>query len=196
MEEVKSLQLEEEANTEPTGGPLEARIRALEASSQVRNAGAGQPSEEPPLETVIQAVFKEAEEGRSPEQLKQAENWVTRQMGGRLKVQQGPAGEPGQERILEIVFDKYVATQELRGSGKTTLPDGFTVTHSCGVPILARYYIKIILDQESYQNDTEKLLAVVADSEKRRSHPAEFQHLFDETGLLKPLRRGRKKERT
>lgn len=153
------------------------------------------PAEQARRESEIQKIFTEAEEGRSPDQLKQAENWVARQIGGRLMVQRGPKGVDG-TGPLEIIFDRYVVTQELIDSGKTTLPLGFTVTHSVPVAALARYYIEIILDEESYVSDPEKLLAVVENSKERATHPTEFAFLFDSRGL-KPLqsraaRRGKK----
>ncbi len=210
-QEVKSLQLKEEADKEPTNTELMAEIKMMKALHRADIVREGQPRE-----SAIQKIFREAEEGRSPDDLDKAEAWVIRQIGGRLKVQEGPivqatkAGRQAldravqtgkrlsaglsRDRCLEIVFDKYVATQELRDAGKTALPDGFTVTHSVAVPPLARYYIDIILDEDSYQSDAEKLLAVVEDSKGRQTHPSEFKFLFDAAGQLKPLRRRRRKK--
>lgn len=222
MEEVKSLQLKGEKGSVMTLEELNAKVGKLTASVEAGISREGQPSEQPPIETAMQKIFREAEEGRSPDDLDKAEAWVIRQIGGRLKLQEGPidhatkagrqaldravqtgkrlSADLSQDRRLEIVFDKYVATQELRDAGKTTLPDGFTVTHSVSVPVLARYYIDIILDEGSYQSDAEKLLAIVEDSKQRCTHPTEFRFLFHASALaavldqLKPLRRRRRKK--
>lgn len=196
MEEVKSLQLKGEQGREPTLAELKAQMEELKEAFTSRGPTTqGQPVEQPPRESEVQKVFREAEEGRSPEHLKQAENWVARQIGGRLNVQQGPKGVDG-VRPREVIFDRYVVTPELRASGKTTLPDGFTITHSVPVAALARYYIDIILDVDSYQSDAEKLLAIVENSKERATHPTEFGFLFDGAGKLKPLRRSRKTKGT
>lgn len=200
MKDVKSLELKEKENGKPTVVQL-AQIKAeigelKEAFLAQADIREGQPVEQPSRETAVQKLFREAEEGRSPDELKQAEQWVIRQIGGRLKVQQGPAAVAGGDPVPEIVFDKYVVTQELKDSGKTTLPIGFTVCHNMPAPALARYYIKIILDMDSYQNDAEKLLAIVEDSKERGTHPTEFGFLFDAAGQLKPLNRGRRRKRT
>lgn len=192
MEEVRTLELKAEEGMEPTNRELSAEIAEVKTSI----LHLGQPVEEAACETAIQKVFREAEEGRSPELLRQAEEWVIRQMGGRLKVQKGPARGPGAERVREIVFHEYTVTQDLKDAGKTTLPIGFKVSHNMPVPAIARYYIDIILDEESYGSDAEKLFAIIANSQERNTHPAEFKHLFDEGGQLKPLMRGRKRKRT
>lgn len=191
MEEVRTLQLKAEEDAEPTNRELGAEIAEVKKSI----LHLGQPVEEAARETAIQKVFREAEEGRSPHMLRQAEEWVIRQMGGRLKVQQGPAREPGGARVLEIVFDEYTVTQDLKDSKKTSLPIGFIVSHNMPVPAIARYYIDIILDKDRYGSDAEKLFAIVANSQERNTHPAEFKHLFDEGGQLKPLMRSRARKR-
>jgi hypothetical protein len=200
MEEVRSLQLKEEEEStdiESTDIGKEELLRIIKQQGQdiavlkehivAQNAGSvPSPVEKAAQESAVEKVLREAEEGRSPDQLKQAEKWVARQIGGRLKVQQGPKGIDG-VAPLEVIFDRYVVTPELREAGKTTLPDGFTVTHSVPVGALARYYIDIILDEQSYQSDAQKLLAIVENSKDRASHPTEFAFLFDGGGKLKPL---------
>lgn len=193
MKDAKSLQLNEEEDGEPGASgardPLdnEERLDRLDTAVASLIEAARGPVEAP-RETAIQKVFREAEEGRSPEELRQAEIWVTRQMGGRLQVQLGPKGPRG-IGTREIIFDRYKVTPEMRASGRTTLPDGFTVTHTVPVPALARFYIDIIVDEESYQSDAEKLLAIVEDSRERGTHPTEFGFLFDAAGELRPLKR-------
>lgn len=187
MQDVKSLQLTDDGEDKPTIEQLRDEVVGLRQAMDQANVTQGQPVEPPP-EREVQKIFREAEEGRSPEQMRQAEAWVLRQIGGRLSVQQGPRGADG-EGPREVIFDRYKVTPELRQSGKTNLPDGFTVTRSVPVPALARYYIKIILDEESYQSDAEKLHAIVASSKERGTHPTEFGFLFDAAGKLKPLQR-------
>lgn len=151
----------------------------------------------PPQMSNVDKLLFEAEAGRSPQELETAENWVKRQMGGRLTVQNAPKNR-GKEGALEIVFFRFVVDQSYREMGITTLPDGWTVTRSVPVPVLARYYISIILDETSYQTDAEKLRAIWADSRERNSHPTELDYLFvgaekgnkiTVSSVLKPLRR-------
>ena len=187
MKDVEGLQEIVEVAPEPTIAELLKEIADLKALLYDRTV-AVEPAAEQAPERNIEKVYREAEEGRSKTELERAEAWVVNEMGGRLKIQKGPAQGDGQ-RALEVIFDEYIVTPEIRASGKTTLPDGFRVCHSVPVVALSRYYLDIILDTESYESEQEKLLAIVENSKERNTHPGEFSFLFDAAGKLKPKNR-------
>lgn len=199
--EVNSIQFAEDKAEEdesiPTQAELAAQVKAL--TELVASLSTGAPAQEPEERQLSGAekICLEFEMGYSPEDLKRAEDWVLRQMGGRLKVATNP------DESKSIVFQKLVVEQKHRDSGLTTLPDGWTITISVPVYALSRYYLPIILDDVSYQSDSEKLLALYEDCWERQTHPNEMQMLFvgdflhgkkvPASAELKPIRRKRRK---
>lgn len=183
------------AEKEPTLRELQQQINGLQAAlMQVLGQGQALPGQvQPPRESAVDKAIREFEKPYSPEEIKEAERWVVRQMGGRLRVEKGPGGKG--RKGPEIIFERYVVDQSHRDRGITTLPDGFTITHSGPVYVIARYYLPIILDKTSYETEEHKLFAIYRDSAKRGEeagtgplHP-ELKYLFTSPdGNLKPLR--------
>jgi len=194
-EESKSLILIDGDNPEPSYAELRSEVGDLrEKLDLVLQMVGGQKPQAEPAERTIDKLLREMEEGYSEEQLAKAEAWVKKQIGGRLIMQAGPAG--GGAQGAEVIFERYEVTPADRESGRTTLPDGFRITRSIPVRVLARFYIKVILD-ESYESEAERLMAVILDARKRGkgkvSLQPELENLLDENGKLKRMRiRGRK----
>ncbi len=199
-EETKEFILgDDEEENETTIEELKEEIETLKKAMIL--VASGKPPEEPAgeKESTIQKILREMEAGYSAEQLTQAENWVRKQIGGRLQIVVGPGAEG--RRKDEIVFDKHVVTQEDIDTGAYKLPVGFTITRGVPVHVLARFYIAIILS-EDYEDDAEKLLAMIEEARRKGAetkqgysqHP-EFEYLFDANENLKPLRRRQKHRR-
>ena len=102
-------------------------------------------------------------------------------------MQRGPRGLDDLP-VPEVVFDRHKVTQAEVDAGNPPAPLGWTVSTNGAAWKLARFYMDIILDEESYQSDAEKLLAIVENSKERGTHPRQFALLFDGAGKLKPLK--------
>jgi len=146
-------------------------------------------------QSTIEKIIDGLLEPYTPEQIEVAQAWVTREIGGRLKIKAGPNEDP------EVICNVMVVTPEHREAGLTNLPDGFTVTNSVPVRVFAAFYMPIILD-EKYQSNKEKLLALIDHSRKegakgrkgRALHP-ELEYLFEPDGKTlkeKPRRNTRR----
>lgn len=166
---------------------IDVLVNAL--SQQQARQQPGQLPQQPPVESGVNKLCREANEKYTAEQLARCEKWVIKHMGGRLEVQKGPRDPATGEPALEVVYRHYTVTQEHRDKGWTNLPDDWKVWDNVPVYALARYYPHIILDMESYANDTEKLFAMIAESEERKCHGPFFEQMFDKNGALKPIQR-------
>ena len=208
--EVKSLCIGNVAGSgdkEPTTRELMEQVKTLTGLVQQLSEGKVVPS--PPKERELSGAEKmclEFQEGHSPEELEEAEKWILRQMGGRLSVDDDPVATGSSRTSGEkrIIFNCVEVTQEHRDAGITQAPDGWIITRSVRVYVLARYYLDIILDKSSYGSDEEKLRAIWKRSWEKQYHPEEFRFLFvgqpvRETikmnSELKPLKRRRGKKK-
>ncbi len=194
-EEQKAIISVDGKAPEPTNAQLQAQVSGLEEKLNLVLQMVGAPKKQEELaERTIDRVLREMEEGYSEEQLERAEAWVKRQMGGRLRMQKGPQGKGSSG--LEVIFERYIVTEADREAGKTTAPDGFTITRTISTHALARFHIKLILD-ESYESEAERLMAIILDARERGngglSLQPELENLLDANGKLKRQRiRGRK----
>ena len=102
--------------------------------------------------------------------------------------------KPDGQREPEVIFDKHKVTQAEIDAGNPPAPLGWTVCINLQAWKLARFYMDIILDEEGYQSDAERLLAIVENSKERGTHTLMLASLFDAAGQLKPLRRRRRKK--
>ena len=159
------------------------------------------PPTQEPGQTNADREIEELLEPYSPEQIEQAQGWVMREIGGRLKLKMGPKNVP------EIEVSRTVITKEHRESGQTNAPEGFTYIASLPVYSIPPHYMAIILDDSGkYQTEKERLLAMMEYNKTKGTevtgqpfHPNLLEHIFDENGKLKEKRRsktGRKSRHT
>lgn len=186
----KNIETEEKSELQE----LQDQVTHLTEQLQLVLKAAGMvPSEEgeDQRKSKVERLLAAMVEGYTPEQVEKAEQWVIKEIGGRLKVVDGVAGKQ------EIICKQYTVTQAHRDAGITSLSDGFKVTHSVPVHVIAAYYISIILDEKSSLTDSERIIAMIDDSRKRGSgkdkalHP-ELEHLLLSDGSLREKGRARR----
>lgn len=192
MEDALKLQKDKDADLSEME-QMREQIRELKTLILQGAQGQAPPQQADDRKT-IEKMIADMLEPYTPAQIEQAEKWVIKEIGGRLKVTIGP------DEVPEITCNVMVANKARRDAGLTNLPDGFKVTNSVPVHVFAAYYMEIILDDSgTYQTEEERLLAIIeysrAEGKKQKGergrplHP-ELEHLFKKDGeTLKDKRR-------